>query len=803
MFIPKTVARILQTSAPTLLTALAVPPPFNLIASTIASAAIAALTRDADEEPEQAEDAAAAEGAAPAAATKLTPMEIVETVEKNSDDPRLIPALKQAENDLKKYEMDNNLRFAELELADKKRAGDFQIKSDLSKHIFYAGTTFVVIAMLGVILLIITMMRIMTGNIEIHADPNLSIAAFGLIGTSIGFISGIASAVVTFYFGSSQGSKDKSQTIENSMQEFSQSLKDATDVAASNRYNKPKPKPKPGAPGGGGAGADVAPGATEERGASVVPASPHLTREVLAQLIKPHRKFPESVNWKLTADGISIEGAEAERTAGKPTTVTRIWEQYGEACTYWAKEYGVPVELIVATIATESRGEPNAEREEPHLNTKSVGLMQTLITTARSTLKRPGLSDKDLRRPSTSIEAGTAYIASQRGETHFDPPLVAAAYNAGSVRSDAASTNRWRLHCYPKGTGRHVDHFVSWFGDAMAVSTEQDWGKGGSVPSFASAFASVTGQEGAGNTVLAAVAAAAGASAVSLLKGIAARNLPLEEVGGNKGLVTALQNRLNLLGYLDPPADGKFGPISSWALNSFRGLNQIPDTDTLSDALVAAILEDTRTLPTLPSSGDWYDKVIAYMEKNGLWICKYPECRNIVYLEGVDETGALNPDDPNKFNDLRTVFWTDGTKLHWQAWDATTEPGTYFTNNPLNPKGAARIKFGQYAAWRVGMHRGDHEALVQVREVPVHRDLNKDHSRAGDTVYTGLFGINQHKGYNNAPNAIGKASAGCLVGRTNKGHEEFMRELKKDPRYRATPGYTFMTTILPAAKVLS
>ena len=38
-------------------------------------------------------------------------------------------------------------------------------------------------------------------------------------------------------------------------------------------------------------------------------------------------------------------------------------------------------------------------------------------------------------------------------------------------------------------------------------------------------------------------------------------------------------------------------------------------------------------------------------------------------------------------------------------WLATTEPGAYYTEHPVNPAGAARIEFGQYQAWRVGMHR--------------------------------------------------------------------------------------------------
>ena len=74
-----------------------------------------------------------------------------------------------------------------------------------------------------------------------------------------------------------------------------------------------------------------------------------------------------------------------------------------------------------------------------------------------------------LLRPAGSIEAGTAYIARQEAKTGFDPPLVAAAYNAGGVYEEAREPNRWRLRCYPLGTGHHVDRWVKWFNDAVRL----------------------------------------------------------------------------------------------------------------------------------------------------------------------------------------------------------------------------------------------------------------------------------------------------------------------------------------------
>jgi hypothetical protein len=119
----------------------------------------------------------------------------------------------------------------------------------------------------------------------------------------------------------------------------------------------------------------------------------------------------------------------------------------------------------------------------------------------------------------------------------------------------------------------------------------------------------------------------------------------------------------------------------------------------------------------------------------------------------------------------------------------------------MNPKGAARIKFGQYKAWRVGIHYGGgsepHEALVQEAPITVHRDFNKDLFRTGDKLDTGLFDINQHWGYDMPRNNISFASAGCLVGRTREGHRQFMKLIKQDKRYQLNKNYLFVTTIIP------
>lgn len=201
------------------------------------------------------------------------------------------------------------------------------------------------------------------------------------------------------------------------------------------------------------------------------------------------------------------------------------------------------------------------------------------------------------------------------------------------------------------------------------------------------------------------------------------------------------------------------------------------------------------------------DKIVAYMEQKGYEVHKAPGKVNIVYVEGINPDGTLNDDRPNSFNDLRVVFdWVDGKPRKLGFWGASTEPGSKYTNKPMNPKGCARIAFGQYkSVWVIGRHgtKDPHEALVQVGNVTVHRDLNKDYKRTNDTKDTGLFGINQHWGGDAPESDIGFWSAGCLIGRTRDGHKQFMTILKSDPDYQQNKSYKFTTTLIPGDDLIS
>lgn len=119
-------------------------------------------------------------------------------------------------------------------------------------------------------------------------------------------------------------------------------------------------------------------------------------------------------------------------------------------------------------------------------NRVSVGLMQTLISTARQSVAKPDIDADWLSVAKNSIEAGTRYIAAQFEITGFDPPKVACAYNAGGVYYDPSRGDQWRMRQYPIGTPAYANRMIAFFNDCFSLLASGDVQAHGST--FASAY---------------------------------------------------------------------------------------------------------------------------------------------------------------------------------------------------------------------------------------------------------------------------------------------------------------------------
>lgn len=196
-----------------------------------------------------------------------------------------------------------------------------------------------------------------------------------------------------------------------------------------------------------------------------------------------HNYANGSIYWRVTAKGVEIKGKGLITSEKYTQQAAKIWEQYQPLILAASQKHGVPVPAIIATISTESSGNPEAYRYEPEYYNRyikdgpdwknnpyysfpkrisaSYGLMQILYTTAN----RVGFRGKpeDLYDPASNIDAGTTYIASQRNDHFWDPPKIACAYNAGSVR--ATPENAWGMFHHPG----HLDRWIPSYNGAIKV----------------------------------------------------------------------------------------------------------------------------------------------------------------------------------------------------------------------------------------------------------------------------------------------------------------------------------------------
>ena len=153
-------------------------------------------------------------------------------------------------------------------------------------------------------------------------------------------------------------------------------------------------------------------------------------------------------------------------------------------------------------------------------------------------------------------------------------------------------------------------------------------------------------------------------------------------------------------------------------------------------------------------------QLIAAAKKVGGKLVQKPWHLNIIGLRTQDTKA-------NTFNDVIFVLFKQGGEWVLMQFGATTDPGTYYREAPINVNGTAIVKPGFYPnVWKVGMHRGRYKALVQRGPITVFRDddRNAELDIVGMTEDTGYFGINLHRANANIESKqVDRWSAGCQV----------------------------------------
>lgn len=427
MKIPPVAADLFRAVAPVLGTALGGP-----LGGTVAAVAVKALDQ----------------WVVPRGPGPPTPEELVEAVEKNANDPQLALDLKRAELAVKDYELrmkklDAGFDLRRLEQLDRADARASARDTGLSRHLFFFGMGFVgltILSLFGVVGFAVWTMK--GGFVVTPENVTVVPVVFTLIGNVVTALVAVMTLVLGFYYGSSAGSKAKDAQFGGVLEDLGTALADRAqatqqqapvilnNLPAQNRIDPPT----------------IQEGAWHQ--------GPHGGRR-----------------WRLTAAGVVPEGeAGPMRTVGQPATVRRVWREFGHHIAVSCARNAVPLELVVACIGAEGGLKPRALLVEGD-GRRSAGPMQTLLGTA-SEMMGGTVTEEQLYDPAFSIEAGTRYIAHQRRLTDYQPPLVAAAYNAGGLYPPReGDDNPWRL----RSTNDHISRFCQFFGDACAVAAEEGW----------------------------------------------------------------------------------------------------------------------------------------------------------------------------------------------------------------------------------------------------------------------------------------------------------------------------------------
>lgn len=173
--------------------------------------------------------------------------------------------------------------------------------------------------------------------------------------------------------------------------------------------------------------------------------------------------------------------------------------------------------------------------------------------------------------------------------------------------------------------------------------------------------------------------------------------------------------------------------------------------------------------------------IIKTLSQLGYEVYKTPYKVNIVGVRAAT-------DNDNTFNDCIMIFWFDyNGHLEIKMFKATTDPGHTYLNQPMNDKGCAILKAGQYIdTYGKGSHKGK-PALIQQRNVTVYRDHNRDSKLDFNdaSCETGMFGINIHRAGKDSV-YINNWSAGCQVIANENDYLDFYQQLLLDPSVKYT-----------------
>jgi hypothetical protein len=186
-----------------------------------------------------------------------------------------------------------------------------------------------------------------------------------------------------------------------------------------------------------------------------------------------------------------------------------------------------------------------------------------------------------------------------------------------------------------------------------------------------------------------------------------------------------------------------------------------------------------------------FNKIKALLRLKGFKLFTRPYELNIVGLRSKSIV-------PNRFDDELHVFYKiNSVKWEYHVFKITTDPGTFWLKNPMQPQGTAILAEGQYQdAYGMGLHRGQYTALVQQKPIMIMRDYDRNSSLDlyNGKKESGQYGINIHRANKvGTTKTVDKNSAGCQV---FENAEDFAAFLKLCEQHKSRFGNKFTYTLI-------
>jgi hypothetical protein len=168
-----------------------------------------------------------------------------------------------------------------------------------------------------------------------------------------------------------------------------------------------------------------------------------------------YRRFAGSPAWRLGPNGVELRGQALKRDRHVDYRLGKIepvWERFGPAIAAAARRYGVPAELIVTVIVEETGGNPGvvyryrgyvSDAATPSRISLGIGGMLLSVARAIAPEERARIDRAWMLKADNAIDLIGRLLHVQYKDTGFDPPIVAAVYNAGGLY--ARGGTRWHM----------------------------------------------------------------------------------------------------------------------------------------------------------------------------------------------------------------------------------------------------------------------------------------------------------------------------------------------------------------------